>query len=408
MTGVLRNNFLNSPDRQNVSPLLRHWALLSAAVGAIFRNPLRSGMVIVCIVAILSPLVTAIGICEGIKDQYAGILKEGADVYVTRDNYGSNAPIEMSVSERLMEIPGVTRVVPRIIGRAYAHGKFLAVFGISSTFMPRSIQMVEGRKPETRGDVIIGQRAAKHLNLKVGSRFVIGPNADQVFHVVGVFRSRFAIWNSDLLIMRFEDASDLFGMSGKATDLQVYTRPGYERIVDIIIRISEEDEQLTQPPLRVQTRELIGRYSQRGFNMKTGVFSGFYCLVLGLAIPGIGVISGFGLSDRRREIGVMKAVGWQTQEVLETVALENLMIGIVSVPLILLVSVAWIYIFNGAMIAKFFIAGTGTIIPFQVPAKIFPLGWLVAMMMALVVTMVGTIYSTWRAAAVPPSEVMKV
>jgi ABC-type antimicrobial peptide transport system permease subunit len=145
----------------------------------------------------------------------------------------------------------------------------------------------------------------------------------------------------------------------------------------------------------------------RGFNIKAGVFTGFYCLVLALGIPALGVISGFGQSERRREIGVMKALGWQTPEVLEMIALENLVLGIVSVPCIVLAATGWIHIFNGAFISRFFIANLNVLIPFSVPSRIFPIPFVLSIMMALILTMVGSIYSTWRTAVVPPSEAMK-
>ncbi|KPK20147.1 MAG: hypothetical protein AMK69_23700, partial [Nitrospira bacterium SG8_3] len=162
-----------------------------------------------------------------------------------------------------------------------------------------------------------------------------------------------------------------------------------------------------RPPLRVQTKDLIDRYSKRGFNIKAGVFAGFYCLVLALGIPALGVISGFGQSERRREIGVMKALGWQTPEVLEMIALENLVLGLISAPCIVLAATGWIKIFNGALISKFFIANLGIMISFPIPSRIFPIPFVLGVMMAMILTMVGSIYSTWRTAIVPPSEAMK-
>ena len=69
----------------------------------------------------------------------------------------------------------------------------------------------------------------------------------------------------------------------------------------------------------------------------------------------------------------MKALGWQTQEVLEMVALENLILSIISVPFIFLVAAGWIHLLNGTAISKFFIASLDVIIPFPVPSRIFPI-----------------------------------
>ncbi|MGD2127360.1 MAG: FtsX-like permease family protein [Desulfobacteraceae bacterium] len=397
-----------SQPQQSPSIISKHQALFLNAIKCLLRNPVRSGVVILSLVALLTPFVTGIAICEGIKSQYRSALEQGGDLYVARDNYGSNAPIELDIMEQIQSIQGVTHVVPRVIGRTYVKGKFLAVLGTAPKYFPSSIEIIKGRKPRMKGEVLLGQEVAKFASLDVGSRFSMKRKPVQVFKIVGLFTSPCNIWNTDLLLMDFEDASYLFGLEDKATDISVMTRPGYEEIVDIIVRLSEENEKSAQPALRVQTRELIDRYSQRGFNIKAGVYAGFYCLVFALGIPSIGVISGFGLSERRREIGVMKALGWQTQEVLEMVALENLILSILSVPFTILVTAGWIYLFNGAGISKFFIASLDVMIPFSVPSRIFPIPVFLGALLAIVLTMVGSIYSTWRTSIVPPSEAMKL
>ena len=402
---AIRND--NLQNQETTSIFGKQKALFLAALKCLMRNPVRSSIVLLCLVAILAPFVTAIAICEGIKAQYASTLKDGGDIYVARDNYGINAPIELDMVSKFQGIQGVTKVVPRVIGRTYVKGKLLVILGIPTTSIPSFIQIIDGTTPKGKGEVILGQSAADYLNLGLGNRFSIKRNPDQAFKIVGLFHSPINIWNADLMVMNFKDASDLFGIRDKATDLLIYTRPGYEQIVDIIIHMSENEEGGEQPLLRVQTKDLIDRYTRRGFNIQAGVFTAFYSIVFALAIPAIGVISGFGLSERRREIGVMKALGWQTQEVLKMVALENLFLSVISVPLIILVAAGWIHLLNGAGIAHFFMPALDILMPFSMPSRIFPIPFVLSVMMALILTMVGSIYSTWRTAIVPPSEAMK-
>ncbi len=399
MTGA----FQNQPGIDNFS---KHQALLLNAAHSLLRNPLRSTSILLCLVALLSPFVTAMAISEGVKFQYAHVLREGGDLYVTRDQYGSNAPLELALIERFQGIQGITKVVPRVIGRTYLKGKFVAVLGVPPGFLPPSIRLVTGREPSAKGDILLGQGAADYLKLKVGSRFSLQRSPGQTLQVGGLFHSSFDIWNSDLLIMNFEDASDLFGSRGVATDFMIYTRPGYGQMVDKIIQ-GHEGRDAGGSSLRVQTRDLIDRYSQRGFNIRAGVFTAFYSLVFALTIPTIAILSGFSQTERKREVGVMKALGWQVREVLEMIALENLILSFLSLPFTLLAAGAWIHLFDGAGIAPFFIAGKNILMPFSIPSRIFSIPFFLGMMMAPILTMTGTLYSTWRTAVVPPVEAMK-
>jgi len=228
---MTENPPINSDNTRNqeTTPIFsKYLAIFLAAIEFLLKNPVRSCIVLLCLVAILSPFVTAIAICEGIKAQYASILKEGGDIYVARDNYGINAPIELEIIDRFRRLQGVTKVVPRVIGRTYVKEKLLVVLGMSTTSLPSFIRIIEGRAPGEQGEVILGRGAADYLNLNLGKRFSIERNPNQVFKIVGIFHSPINIWNVDLLVMSFEDASDLFRIRDKATDLIIHTRPGYE------------------------------------------------------------------------------------------------------------------------------------------------------------------------------------
>jgi len=391
----------------NTSLINKNYFLFINAKNNLLRTSFRSFIVIFCLTSFLTPFVVAVSISEGIKMQYKNILNQGADIYIARDNYGSNAPIELKIIKQLELIQGVVNVVPRIIGRTYFKQKFVSVLGLPLNYIPSSIKIIEGRLPDNKNEVILGYKAARYSNLTTGSQFSIPKYSNQVFVITGLFKSSFSIWNADLMIMNYSDASNLFAIKDKATDILIYTRPGYDQIVEKIITIMDQDDKKDLPPLRIQTRSLIQHYSQRGFNIKAGVFSGFYFLVLLVGIPCIGIISGYSLSERKREIGIMKAIGWQTQEILQMAALENLILSSVSIIIIIILSSFWIHSLNCAFIAEFFIASLNIIIPFKIPSKIFPVPLVLCIILTIVLTMVGTIYTTWKTAIITPFEAMR-
>jgi ABC-type antimicrobial peptide transport system permease subunit len=208
--------------------------------------------------------------------------------------------------------------------------------------------------------------------------------------------------------MSFEDASHFFLMEGKATDILIYTRPGYAtKLAEKIQTEWAVNEKSMDPPLRVQDKRLVKRYFLRGYNYRTGVFTALYMVVFALAIPAILVTSGFGLTERKREIGIYKATGWQTFDVLEMVALENLTLSLTGAPIAILLSFVWLKVFNGAFIAQFFIAEVGLVSRFPVPSRFVPLPIIFSFFFAVILTMVGSLYSTWRTSIIPPSEAIK-
>ena len=86
---------------------------------------------------------------------------------------------------------------------------------------------------------------------------------------------------------------------------------------------------------------------------------------------------------------------------------ENLIISLISAPVAVLLSIVWIEGLRGTFIAQFFISEAGLIADFDIPAEYAPLPVFLSVLFALLLTLMGSIYSSWRSAIVPPAEAMK-
>ena len=94
--------------------------LLLAAAANLARDRLRSAVVVVCLVAICGPYVTGIAISEGVRADAEIAVQEGADLYLSFDHFGRNAPVPLRYLEALRSSRSITAVVPRVVGRAIA------------------------------------------------------------------------------------------------------------------------------------------------------------------------------------------------------------------------------------------------------------------------------------------------
>ncbi len=386
--------------------LERHLNFLKIASENIIRYKGRGIVVVLCLVAILLPFITAIAISQGVKSQSLLSVEEGADIYLTYDQYGKNSAVPLSFIKEVQGIEGILKVVPRVIGRSFIGNYLTVVAGMPTDALPPSLSLEKGRIFKEENEVIIGASLARALNLDIGHSFTLDINKSRILKVSGIFSSKSSIWSADLVFASFNDAAEIFRMPGQASDLLVYTRPGYNaRIAEVLSALHEGDK--TQPIIRVQTKDLVRQYFNKGFTMKEGIFTALYTVAFAIAIPALLVVSGFGMGERRREIGIIKAIGWQTSEIIEVVFIENLLLSLTAAPMALLISFIWIRLFNGFLIAQFFIAEIGILPAFPVPARYMPLPLFLSFAFALVLTMVGSMYSTWRSAVTSPAVTMK-
>ncbi len=382
-------------------------------VAAVLLHPLRSGVTVACVVAVLAPYLAGLGVSKGVAEQAAESIRSGADMYVTGERFGRTAPLPLERAQGIRALDGVTRVVPRIVGRLTLgkDDEEAVLVGISPRDLPSGLRCVEGTlyDPASLNDLVIGTELARRLGLHVGSLippFYQNPQGERVSRFVGVFRSDVSLWQARLILTSFATASAVFAERDTASDLLVYCRAGYEEAVSrSILRLPATGG--VAPRLRVATARDLDVLLPRGLLHREGIFNLHFLLGFAVSILVVLVTSGFGLAERRREIGILKATGWQTDEVLWRSVAESVVLAVAAAALSVLLAFAWLRLFNGYWVASLFLAGVGTVPAIRIPARLTPVPALVALVMSLAVVMIGTLYASWRAATVPPTEAMR-
>ncbi len=389
---------------------MRMLGILSVAAGNLLRHGRRTAVVVICLVVIITPFVSALALLEGIRKEAVISVQEGADLYITMDMYGRNGMIPMEVADEIRRLKGVVKAVPRVISRIYVEGRIAVLLGIPLDEIEDAVRVIEGELPDD-GEIVVGRALAKALGLEVGSNLSLGVRVTaiidhspfimkRVFRVSGIFDSDTSIWSSDLILAGIDDAISIYEMEGFVSDIAVYAEPAM--LQDVAERIQQMNAYF-----RMQSKAIARQYVTRGFNRKGGIFVLLYTFAFILAIPVMLLVSGTGLTERKKEVAILKATGWQTEDVLQMAFLENTVIALMSAPLAVLISYIWLKLLNGAFIAQMFIAEIESIAPFRIPVQ-FTFGtFFMAVFFSMIFTLVGSIYSTWKTATTPPAEVLR-
>ncbi|HKB37487.1 MAG TPA: FtsX-like permease family protein, partial [Gemmataceae bacterium] len=312
------------------------------------------------------------------------------------------------------KVPGVDSVVPRIVGRIELGKERLSAIlvGVPLEDFPPELECVEGhlRIQPGRNQLVVGTELAERLNLRVGSLlppFYRNRRGERVSEVVGIFRSEVSLWQARLIVTSLATAAHIFDQPGLATDLLVRCRPSYQgQVHRALLRLQlGEAEDLIRP--RVVAREDVAALLDEGPRHREGVFTLLFVVTFAVSILVVLVTSGLGLAERRREIGILKATGWQTDHLLLRSVVENTLLSITGAALAIVLAFIWLEWLNGFGIAGVFLAGVYAAPGFRVPYSLTPVPVLVAFLVALVVVLSGSLYSTWRAAKAPPREAMR-
>jgi ABC-type lipoprotein release transport system permease subunit len=266
--------------------------------------------------------------------------------------------------------------------------------------------VVKGDIPKAPGEVVVGEGIAKAFAIEPGIRFTLAANNRKVFKPTGTLNSS-CLWSSDVMIMHLKDANEFFRMEGYTSQLLVYapSEPTKSSMLSLVNHL--KGQHAFDPGVQIEDRASTNERLRSGYAHRRGIFVVLYIIVVALAIPAFLVTSGLGMRDLDREIGVFKAVGWRTWEVLEKVALENLLISLTAVSVSILFSMAWIKGLNGILIAQFYVAEVGLLPTVDIPSRYLPSHAVLCLVFALGVTLIGSLFSTWQKTHVPPSELMR-
>jgi ABC-type lipoprotein release transport system permease subunit len=115
-----------------------------------------------------------------------------------------------------------------------------------------------------------------------------------------------------------------------------------------------------------------------------------------------------GLSaEERREIGILKALGWETADVISVKAYEGMVVSLFSFCLGVLFAYAHVF-FSAAVLFAPALKGWSVLYPdFRLTPFIDPYQVAVLFFLTVVPYTVATIVPSWRAAIVDPDSVMR-
>ena len=384
---------------------------------AVLLHPLRSVVTTACVVVLMLPFLVGLALSKGVEEEARDSIRFGADLYVSGDQFGRRVPVPLEAVNRIRKIDGVLEVTPRIVGSVVlgVQNENAVLVGMPVERFPPAVNCVEGRLPRTgnRNELVVGAELARRLKLHVGDLlppFYHNPKGDRISEVVGLFDSDVSLWQARLILTSFDTAAEIFDQPGLATDLLVECRSGYQESVTSTI---QRGIAFSQGPANaavrahVTSREELQATIPAGVLHRGGIFNLHFVLAFAVGIPVVLVTSGLGLSERRREVGILKATGWQTDEVLLRGAVESFVLSLAAACIAILLAFVWLQWLNGYWIASLFLNGVDTIPALRVPFHLAPVPALLSFLLSFVLVMTGTLYSSWRAATVAPIEAMR-
>lgn len=373
--------------------IARQRCLVDYTVASLRRRAAHVLGLFVIYVAIVFLLASVMLFSHAMRRELSVVLAGAPEIVVQHVVGGRSALVPADWGRALTGLRGVSSVQPRLW--AYFYNPLTRA---NYTF----IVPPEGAPHDD--ELILGEALARQLGVQAGNE-VSWRNARgqlQSFRVASVLSPETGLVSADLVLISESSFRQFFSYpDGVATDVVLtVTNPAEARNVaaKVVARLP-----LSRPVLR---DEILRTYASL-FDWREGivfaVLAGSLFSFLILAFDrAIGLSAG-----ERREIGILKAIGWDTSDVLSMKLWEGALISLSAFLVGYVLAYSHVFFFDGAIFRPV-LQGWATLYPrFSLPAVVDPVQVLTLGILAVVPYTAAVVVPAWRVAITDPDEVMR-
>lgn len=367
--------------------------ILDFTLSGLWRRVGKNFSLVVVYTLVVFSLGSVMFFTHALKNEAAIILKDSPEIIVQRLVAGRHELIPVAYTKKINDIRGVKEVRVRSWGYY-----FDPVVKANYTLMvPDDIHL-------ENNEIIVGAGIARVRQVFRGSSMVLRTfnGRPLSFYVKGILSPESELLSSDLMLISAEGFRSLFGISPQeATDLTVGVSNKKE-IPTIAAKIVE-----TLPDTRAITRDEILRTYDAVFDWRGGIMIAILAgAVLAFLIFAWDKATGLS-AEEKREIGILKAIGWESSDVLQMKFWEGMVISLSS--FFAGIILAYFHIFYAS--ATFFepvLKGWSTLYPnFELTPFISSYQVAILFFFTVVPYTVATIIPAWRASTIDPDVAMR-
>ncbi|MEM4483165.1 MAG: ABC transporter permease, partial [Candidatus Methanomethylicia archaeon] len=290
----------------------------------ISRRKLRTTLTVLGIVVGVSLMLALFSLVSGMDVRITQMVRAlgGADITIYNATFPGRGgqpfggfgtimrgtlPIELL--QQINQIPGVYIASPQLSFMGYLGSSRITIYGIDpSTYdeVTGGLNIIEGRglKQEDKNKIVLGKTIVEALNITIGSKVKIGISATEQedFEVVGVFETG-VMFQENAGYITLEDAQRLTGYMGQISQILVKCEDPY-----IVSEVANTISNLI-PGVRITTPTAMITQATQLLNTLTMFFATIGLVALLAGSFGVMNTMFMAISERTREIGILKAIG---------------------------------------------------------------------------------------------------
>ncbi len=383
--------------------------LLEYAIGALLRQKSKNFFIFVIFTVLVFLLTTVFLITKSIRHELDITLHSLPQLIVQNVKGGKSYDIDASFVDDILTIEGVLDASNRVWGYYYFEnaGVNFALVGIDiyEKQHRKTLEQIATMQHFQKGSMVVGQGVARTLAKNYYTdyfNFIKPDGSIKKIKIAGVFKSDSELESNDVIVMMKEDIQEIFDIPfNRATDIVVWVANPAE-VRNIAAKIK-----LQYPFVRVLTQKDLSISYQNIFNYKSGVFLALFVVSL-FTFFMIVYDKASGLSsEEKKEIGILKALGWKVDDILKEKFYEASIISFFSYLLGISLAFLYVYAFNAPLLRNIFEGYSQLKTSFSLPFVFDAQTLFLVFLLSVPIYIGAVLIPAWRVATLEADEVIR-
>jgi len=383
--------------------------LLEYALKYILRDKYKNFFIFTIMTLLVTLLASTLLLSNLLKLEYNKFIDTYPDIIVMQQKAGKDVTVNEKIVDDLLNINGVSMAVGRIYGE-YKFEKAESIFhlvGIDE-FEESQNKFIEGLKKQNSLDkdsMLVSKDVATLLKKNYYENYFNFIKSDGTFKKVFIaksFPTKDSLQNSQLILMPKETLREIFGFQVEEVSDIALKVTNKEEIAFIATKIESEFINA-----KVIVQEDIRHFYEHIYNYR----SGFFLVIFIISFFTFFIIiydkmSGLN-STQKKEIGVLKALGWRVEDVLNARLYEGIIISISAYFFGIFLAYIYVFTLKAPLLKEIFLNNYNLIYDYKMEFYIDYNVLAILFFLSVPIYIIATIVPSWRVATLDADEVMR-
>jgi lipoprotein-releasing system permease protein len=373
------------------------------------------------VIALIVVLAVYSGFTDGLRDQILGV-----NSHIIVQQLGGSISNYQLARDRITTVKNVTGATPYLYAQTLLSGASGGtgvvlrgmdpttaenVVGLSRQMTKGSIHDLDQDQAVRVPNIILGKNLAAELRVGVGDRVrLISPSGPltpmgiipkvKTCRVSGIFETGMFEYDSTLAYMSLYNVQDFLGLGDVAHGIEVAVE---KKSLDKADLIAKEIAEKLRPGFIAKDWMMMNSNLFAAFKLeKIGMFIAMALIIL---VAALNIISALVMvvMEKSKDIAILKSMGATSGSIMKIFFLQGTVIAIAGTTL----GVAGGLGLCDLLSRYQFIELPSNVYPMTtLPIKVLPMDVTIIAMSSIVITLLATLYPSWKASTVHPAEVL--